>query len=207
MTLWEAAVASVLKHEGGLSMNPDDPGNWTGGQVGVGELRGTSYGISAASFPTLDIRNLTVGEARDIYLDTYWSQVPESLPDDVRWFAFDVAVNSGVGRMRAWLNEDQTLLGLAAIRLKFLAGLSTWPTFSRGWTRRVAGVLDDIREWQRAQAADDEAGAAHTAHTVVLHGFPLALRWSAFVREPSTLRGSFVWRVRGDRLDVRAARE
>ena len=198
MTLWEAAIASVLKHEGGYVHHESDPG---------GE---TNWGISKRSHPDLDIKNLTREQAISIYRDTYWSQVPESLPDGVRWFAFDVCVHSGPTRMRAWLNEDQTLLGLAAIRLKFLAGLSTWPTFGRGWTRRVAGVLDDIRAWQRNTTTDTETSnedATHAATTVTLHGFPLALRWATLVRTPATLRGSFLWRARGDQLDVRAVRE
>ena len=193
-SLWEAAIASVLKHEGGYVHHSSDPG---------GE---TNWGISKRAHPHLDIKNLTRDQAVEIYRDTYWSQVPEHLPDEVRWFAFDVAVNSGVGRMRGWLNEDQTLVGLAAIRLKFLASLGTWDVFGKGWTRRVAGVLDDIRAWQLTRVSTD-MDAPHVAHTVVLHGFPLALRWAVLTRAPAELRGSFVWRSRGDKLDVRAVRQ
>lgn len=195
MTLWEAAIASVLKHEGGYVHHESDPG---------GE---TNWGISKRSYPHLDIRNLTRDDAVRIYERDYWAQVPDTLPDEVRWFAFDVAVNSGVGRMREWLAQDQTLLGLAAIRLKFLANLSTWPSFGRGWARRVAGVLDDIRAWQATQAPGAELEAPHAAHTVVLHGFPLALRWAILTRSPAELRGSFVWRARSGKLDVRAVSE
>ena len=197
MTLWEAAIASVLKHEGGLVDHESDPG-------GI-----TNWGVSLRAHPHLGregIRNLTRNQAIEIYRNSYWSQVPEHLPDDVRWFAFDACVHSGPARMRAWLNEDQTLLGLVAIRLKFLADLSTWPTFGRGWVRRVAGVLEDIRAWQLTQA-DTALDAAHVARTVVLHGFPLAVRWAVLTRSPAELRGSFLWRSRGDKLDVRAIRE
>ena len=197
MTLWEAAIASVLKHEGGFVHHASDPGG------------ATNWGISLRAHPHLGyegIKNLTRNQAIEIYRNKYWSQVPDHLPDDVRFFAFDIAVNSGVGRMREWLAQDQTLMGLAAIRLKFLASLGTWDVFGKGWVRRVAGVLDDIRAWQATQAS---AGmdAPHVAHTVVLHGFPLALRWAVLTRSPAELRGSFVWRSRGDKLDVRAVRE
>lgn len=38
----------VIEHEGGYTDNPKDPGNWTGGEVGKGELKGSKYGLSAA---------------------------------------------------------------------------------------------------------------------------------------------------------------
>ena len=192
MTLWDAAITSLLKHEGGYVNNPVDPG---------GE---TNWGVSKRSYPHLDIKNLTREQAVAIYERDYWSQVPESLSDSVRWFAFDICVHSGPSRMRDFLNQDQTLLGLAAIRLKFLASLNTWPTFGRGWTRRVAGVLDDIRAWQQQPTVDV---GTRTATTVTLAGFPLALRWATLVRRPATLRGSFVWRARGEDLEVRVVRE
>ena len=46
-----AAIAMVLAHEGGFQGMPDDPGNWTGGRLGDGTLKGTKFGISAASYP------------------------------------------------------------------------------------------------------------------------------------------------------------
>jgi lysozyme family protein len=62
----------ILKHEGGFQKMPNDKGNWTGGKIGVGELKGTKYGISASQFPDLDIENLTVAAAEDIYAGHYW---------------------------------------------------------------------------------------------------------------------------------------
>ena len=46
-----AVLAETLAYEGGYSANPKDPGNWTGGKVGVGKLLGTKSGIAAASYP------------------------------------------------------------------------------------------------------------------------------------------------------------
>ena len=56
-------LAFTLRSEGGFTDNRADPGNWTGGQVGAGELRGTNFGISAAAYPQLDIANLTAAMA------------------------------------------------------------------------------------------------------------------------------------------------
>jgi lysozyme family protein len=190
LTLFDAAVRSVLKHEGGYINDSRDSG---------GE---TAFGISKRSYPHLDIQALTPEDAIDIYWRDYWSQVPEHLPDDVRWFAFDVCVHSGGGRMREFLNQTTDLLELAAIRLKFLASLDGFNVFGRGWVRRVAGVMQDIQDWKATRpSADDQP---QEASTVVLHGFPLAIRWAILTQQPAVLRGHFVWRARGAKLDVRA---
>lgn len=59
-------------HEGGFQCNPHDRANWTGGQVGVGDLVGTKYGITALDMPGADIANLTVGQAVQYYQEHYW---------------------------------------------------------------------------------------------------------------------------------------
>lgn len=72
MANFDQAFRIILKHEGGFQSLPNDKGNWTGGKVGVGELKGTKYGISAARFPDLDIANLTIEQAGEIYRGQYW---------------------------------------------------------------------------------------------------------------------------------------
>lgn len=95
---FEQAFENVVGHEGGFQDDPRDDGNWTGGKQGLGELKGTKFGISAASYPTLDIRNLTVADARAIYLRDFWKPLrADELPAMLREFVFDFAVNSGVG--------------------------------------------------------------------------------------------------------------
>src|SRR5215471_2080784 len=53
----------IATHEGGFQKRVDDPGNWTP----AGELRGTKFGISAHSFPDIDIEALTLNEAEELY--------------------------------------------------------------------------------------------------------------------------------------------
>ena len=84
----EEAFAVVIGHEGGFCVERTDPGNWTGGAVGRGVLRGTKFGISAAAYPTQDIANLTPEAAATIYRRDYWNRV---LADHLRrhwrcWF-------------------------------------------------------------------------------------------------------------------------
>lgn len=91
------AVVLTLGHEGGLSMDPDDRGNWTGGKKGVGILKGTNKGISAAAYPNEDIANMTTSRARFLYKRDYWDAVrADELPSGIRLHMFDFAVNAGV---------------------------------------------------------------------------------------------------------------
>ena len=57
---FDEAFRRLIGHEGGYSTDRRDPGNWTGGKVGVGVLKGTKYGIAANTYPNLDIKNLVV---------------------------------------------------------------------------------------------------------------------------------------------------
>lgn len=158
------ALPLVLAHEGGFTRNPKDPGNWTGGKVGVGVLKGTKYGIAANTFPHLDIENLRVEDVGPIYRRNYWDAVKgDQLPAGVSYAVFDFAVNSGPRRAIMALQRavgvaddgkigpvtlaaiarrspEDTITRICADRLAFMRRLSTWPTFGRGWLRRVEGV-------------------------------------------------------------------
>lgn len=96
----------TVSAEGGSTADPADPGNWTGGMVGMGECRGTKYGISAASYPTLDIKTLTRDQALVIYRRDFWERnACEELPLPVAAVMFDTEVNSGPGRPVKWLQS------------------------------------------------------------------------------------------------------
>jgi len=70
------AIQITLGHEGGFQDDVGDPGNWTGGAQGAGELKGTKFGISAHEFPDLDIKNLTEDQAIQAYINGRPPQVP-----------------------------------------------------------------------------------------------------------------------------------
>ena len=98
MADFNIAVGLTLINEGGYENNPNDSGNWTGGKVGEGELKGTKYGISAAEFPTLDIVNMTEAEAQVIYKSKYWLVLYEAIKDQfVTNKLFDLGVLFGQG--------------------------------------------------------------------------------------------------------------
>ncbi len=91
--LFEACFAIVVGIEGVLSLDPKDPGNYSGGQ-----LIGTKYGVSAAANPGIDIPNLTLDGAQAIHLARYWTPAGcDLLPPRAALCAYDAAINEGVG--------------------------------------------------------------------------------------------------------------
>ncbi len=148
MDTFNQAFARVIGHEGGLSVNPTDPGNWTGSPIGTGQCRGTKYGISAHSYPDCDILNLSLEQAQSIYRHDFWDRIgADDLPGPLALLVFDAAVNNGVGRALQWLEAarkqtaDSTGAELCAEfqtqRMIFMAALPTWKRFGLGWARRL----------------------------------------------------------------------
>ena len=156
LTTFDAAFERLIGHEGNYVNHPRDPG---------GE---TKFGISKRSYPALNIQTLTLADAQLIYRRDFWDRLQiERLPASLRFHVFDAAVNSGAGNAARWLQaacgvaQDghigpvtmQAVLLLPApvlaarfngVRLAFMASLSTWPTFGKGWARRIASNLMEV---------------------------------------------------------------
>jgi lysozyme family protein len=114
MTDFDRAFTLVVSAEGGFSSDADDPGNWTGGAKGRGKLQGTKYGISAMSYPTVDIAALTLAAAKAIYKRDYWDAVAgDALPWPFNYLLFDTVVNQG-GGPDLWKRALQDALGVDA---------------------------------------------------------------------------------------------
>lgn len=145
MNLFSQTVDLVVNLEGGFQSDPDDTGNWTGGAKGKGELKGTKFGISAKSYPHLDIENITKEEAIEIYRRDYWERIgaPQLRPS-LAVLAFDVAVNSGVGTARRMLEQaGLNELRFSSLRLEHYASLvEQFTKYGRGWIRRWAAVAN-----------------------------------------------------------------
>ncbi|MEB4592335.1 glycosyl hydrolase 108 family protein [Candidatus Thiothrix sp. Deng01] len=119
------AFAELVSSEGGYSNDPQDPGNWTSGIIGKGQLKGTKYGIAANTYGDMDIANLTLEQAKDIYKRDYWDiwqldGLSHQVPDALVFELFDAAVNAGVGNARRFLQRavgvaDDGLIGSATI--------------------------------------------------------------------------------------------
>lgn len=169
---FEDSFNLLIDTERGLIYNRNDAGNWTGGKVGVGELKGTKYGISAASYPKLDIKNLTITDAKAIYKRDYWDKLKlDNIPERIRFDLFDTAVNSGCVTAAKLLQatvgvEEDGIIGLVTLtavakvgfipdrldkyfnaqRLLYITELSdkNWDNFGKGWAKRIANnMLND----------------------------------------------------------------
>ena len=89
----------------------------------------------------------------------------DDLPDGLRLVAFDTAVNSGVGQAARWLQRavgvqadgvigpvtlkavaeigaDSVCRSIIAQRLRLLTALPSWPSFGKGWARRICDLLE-----------------------------------------------------------------
>jgi lysozyme family protein len=106
------AVQLTLQHEGGFQKNPNDRANWTGGQIGVGTLVGTKYGITALDMPGVDIENITTAQAVAFYAERYWKILYSQINDQaLAEKIFDMGVLFGVGEA---VKIMQQVLGVTA---------------------------------------------------------------------------------------------
>ena len=150
---FNTAFQKLIGHEGGYVNDRRDNG------------RETKFGISKRAHPTEDIPNMTIERARLIYHRDYWGPAGcDTLPAAARLQVFDMAVNSGVkasirtvqravGETVDGVFGSRTLMAIQSMptsrfiarfngaRLAYMADLTDWPAFSRGWARRVAANL------------------------------------------------------------------
>lgn len=143
---WQRSIEWVLQWEGGYQNVANDKGNWTGCKVGEGENKGTNYGISACSYPDLDIRALTLDEARAIYERDYWQASGASALDyPLCLLVLDTAILHGVGTAKKWLAETgPNPYAFAAKRLRTYTKLDNWDFWGKGWTNRTADLLEEM---------------------------------------------------------------
>jgi lysozyme family protein len=155
---FSAALAATLKYEGGYSNHPKDPGGAT--------MRGITQRVYDAwrrnhGSHLRSVKAITEVEVAQIYRRQYWDAVRgDDLPAGIDAASFDAAVNSGPVRAAKWLqaalgvsqdghigavtidaarhaDRAATALAVCAARLAWLKELKTWPTFGKGWGRRI----------------------------------------------------------------------
>jgi len=155
---FDTAFHELLGHEGGYVDHPKDPGGATNWGVTERVARATGYAGHMRDFP--------VEMAKAIYRKQYWDAVrADELPEALRYPTFDAAVNSGTTQAVKWLqravgavddgkigpetlrmanggNPHQAARRMLGQRLRFMTELPTWPAFGRGWSKRVATLLE-----------------------------------------------------------------
>lgn len=155
---FDEAFHELLGHEGAYSDHPSDPGGAT--RWGVTERVAREFGYAG------DMKVFPVEAAKQIYRAQYWDRVSaDQLPDPLRYPTFDAAVNSGVTQAVKWLqravgavddgrigpetirmanasNPERAARRMVGRRLRFMTELGTWQAFGRGWSKRIASLLE-----------------------------------------------------------------
>lgn len=169
---FDDAFKELINVEGGWSDDPKDPGNWTSGVIGKGELVGTKYGIAANTYGHMNIKQLSLDDAKGIYKRDYWDVwrfdgLSSPLPDSLQYELFDASVNAGRGNASRFLqravkvaddgaigtvtikalDDALTEFGIARVEQWFLAEKLTHYTSLKIWERYGRG-------WARRVAAN-----------------------------------------------------
>jgi lysozyme family protein len=110
----------IVGHEGGYTRDPNDPGNWTGGHVGAGDLVGTKWGVAANTYGTsvsvkrgmIPIPALTVEDAAEVFARDYLAPLrADRFDDGVAYQLLDFRINSGAGGIQGAVKRLQHLAG------------------------------------------------------------------------------------------------
>jgi lysozyme family protein len=164
---FDAALKLVLKHEGGWSDHPSDPGGATMKGVTLANFRRFVKPDATKS----DLRKITDAQIAVVYRRHYWDAVlGAELPSGVDYAVFDFAVNSGPSRAAKYLQRivgavqdgkigpatlkavrarkaENVVTQLCDARLAFVQSLRTWSVFGKGWERRIADVKTTALKW------------------------------------------------------------
>lgn len=161
MTRFAACLAETLKWEGGWSNHPDDTGGAT--------MKGIIQRVYDAwreqnGLARQTVRKITDDELNAIYSENYWAVVRgDELPAGLDLCVFDYGVNSGPARAVRYLQQvlgiaqdghmgpvtiaaanaadpAETVKKLCAARRAFVRQIKSYPTFGKGWNRRIDGI-------------------------------------------------------------------
>ncbi|WP_342366232.1 glycoside hydrolase family 108 protein [Allopusillimonas ginsengisoli] len=156
------AFERLIGHEGGYSNHSDDPGGET--------MWGITKRVAQENGYTGSMRELTREQAKAIYKTQYWDRARcDEYDGAIAFQVFDAAVNHGIGNAIRFLQRaagvaDDGAMGpvtmeaiksmsvtdvlarFNAARLTFYTNLSTWPSFGKGWARRIAGNLNYVAD-------------------------------------------------------------
>ena len=154
---FERSLALVLQHEGGYVNHPSDPGGRT--NLGVTQRVWEQY--VGHPVDEAEMRSLTKEMVSPLYRKEYWDAVHgDKLPCGADYLAFDFAVNAGSFRCVKTIqralnitadgvigpvtvkaiqdtNAEDFINNFSAAKESFYRGLTTFPTFGKGWLNRV----------------------------------------------------------------------
>lgn len=168
--MFEQALKVILRHEGGYSANPNDPG----GITNLGVTKTTWEGWTGKPATAADMRALTVEQVAPLYRKRYWDAMRcDDYPPAVALCVFDFGVNAGIKRGVRYLQmvvgtaQDgapgpNTTAAVNAFvaqhgaqelvrqyqerREAYYKALPTFQHFGKGWLRRVAETTAEAKE-------------------------------------------------------------
>lgn len=161
---FENCLKEVLLHEGGFVNHPSDPG----GMTNLGVTKQTYEDWVGYQVNEKIMRSLTPSHVRTLYKVKYWDVVKgDELERGLDLCVFDFAVNAGPARAARYLQKvvgaaedgkigprtvslmtqyingrgrDYAVMHYQDLRRDYYRMLKTFPTFGRGWLRRVKEI-------------------------------------------------------------------
>jgi len=161
---FNACLAEILKHEGGFVNHSKDPG----GMTNLGVTKATYEEWIGHPVSEAIMRKLTPQLVGPLYKKKFWDMMKcDGLPKGLDLCVFDFGVNAGVKRSARMLQRlvgvsDDGVIGPATLkavearkavigthalitffqaeRRVYYKSLSHFPTFGKGWLRRVDAV-------------------------------------------------------------------
>lgn len=159
---FDQAVKVILKAEGGYVDNPNDRGGKT------------NFGISAKNNPGVDVENLTVNEAVQIYKANYWDTIRgiDSMDQSLALAVFDASVNHGPGYANKLVREMEekgilndpakavayTLNTRAAKYERIIDNDPSQEVFRKGWNNRLENLQNTIMAQASGAELNPEVG-------------------------------------------------
>ena len=142
---FEEAIKFVLKWEGFISDDPNDPGGLT------------IWGISYKSYPkqVMEMKILIGREnkeeafkiAKEIYYQNYWLKAGcDKLPTPFNIIVFDTAVNMGISRAGEFLNTYSDWRDYLLKRLYTYSKFKQAKLYFRGWANRVLDLYKEVNK-------------------------------------------------------------
>lgn len=147
MSAFDRALEFTLKWEGGKVNHPSDPGGKT--NLGVTQATFNAH-RDAIGQPRDDVFNITREEAAQIAKVRYWDAMGlddiAGRDESLAIALFDWGFHSGVQNV---INRTSGMTSVTEVndaRMDFLASLTNFNSFGRGWVRRV----EDLRKFLRS---------------------------------------------------------
>lgn len=165
---WDAAFEHVINHEGGFTDDERDAGNkLPDGRKGCTMWGCTQANWEAYIGKKIthdDMRALKKEDVKPLYKKNYWDAIRgDVMPKGIDYLLFDFAINAGAtqskkllqkavgatpdgiigsGTLREMQNisEAELIIRFSEEKEKFYKSLSSFPTYGKGWLRRVAQV-------------------------------------------------------------------